>query len=269
MVKVVVGVYSVDVKKSKLGQHFLNSESALKKIVGAARLTKKDVILEIGPGKGALTKELLLKTKKVVAVEKDRKLIEFLKEKFESEIKEKKLILINEDALKTDSSKLKLKKYKVVANIPYYITGKLLRKILSEEKQPQLAVLLLQNEVAERISKDKKESLLSLSIKVYGEPSYIGTVSAKKFNPPPKVDSAILLIDNISRNFFKEINEEKFFELIREGFRSKRKKLINNLSKFGNKEKLERVFYKSGIKEGERAENISALKFKSILRNLD
>lgn len=253
----------------KLGQHFLKSQKALTKIISAAELTDKDVVLEIGPGKGVLTERLLKNAKKIIAVELDPNLIFYLKMKFEKEIEAKKLILIEGDIIKLNIETLHLKKYKVVANIPYYITGILLRKLLSSKVQPTKAVLLMQKEVAERIAVDKKESMLSLSIKAYGKPKYIGTVSAKNFTPPPRVDSAILLIENISRDFFKGINEERFFELLRGGFSSKRKMLINNLSEFGNKEKLEIALYKSGIDTGERAENVDINKWKTLLGNLN
>ena len=120
--------------------------------------------------------------------------------------------------------------YKLVGNIPYYITGALFKKFLTAEHQPSTLVFLIQKEVGERIARSKKESILSLSIKAYGTPKYIKTVPAGAFAPAPKVDSAILAVENISRkNFADAAHEAKFFELVKKGFSQKRKLLKNNL----------------------------------------
>ncbi len=227
--------------KKSLGQNFLTSQSAVSKIVDTADPRGDDIILEIGPGKGVLTKKLLFFAGKVVAVEKDDNLFEFLKEKFKKEIEANKLDLIHGDILDFDPNIFSFYKdlnHKLVANIPYNITGAILKKFLSAETQPELMVLMVQKEVAERIvAKDKKESILSLSVKIYGEPKYIQTVKAGSFSPAPKVDSAILLIENISRGGFVNgrhgvstlEREMRFFEILRAGFKSKRKKLVSNL----------------------------------------
>lgn len=226
--------------KKSLGQNWLKSESAIKEIVKAAEIKGGDLVLEIGPGRGALTKSLLAEGALVLAVEKDDRLISELEEKFIEEIKNKRLILVHEDILHLDFSKIfkthllaNLSTYKLVANIPYYITGQVIRKFLSEEQtQPSLMVLMLQKEVAKRIvASDKKESLLSISVKVYGEPKYIKTVPAGAFEPKPKIDSAILLVKNISRNYFASVSEAKFFEILKGGFAQKRKLLKGNLGK--------------------------------------
>lgn len=220
--------------KKALGQNFLKSIPALNKIIEAGEIKDTDIILEIGPGKGALTEKLLEHAGCVVAVEKDRELISFLEEKFKNEIKEKKLILINEDILKFSITnyELRIKDYKIIANIPYNITGAILKKFLTENKQPELMVLMVQNEVAKRIvARDNKQSILSISVKSYGIPKIEMKVPARYFSPAPKVDSAIISIKNISRKFFIEnkINEEKFWEIIHAGFAHKRKKLSSNL----------------------------------------
>ncbi len=194
------------IAKKSLGQNFLNSDGALDAIIKAGRVVKGDTVLEIGPGKGALTKRLLNAGANVIAVEKDDRLIPLLEELFSKEIKSKKLTLIHGDVLDLDvnSYLLSVTSYKLIANIPYYITGEIVRKFLSGNFQPSLMVVLVQKEVAERITtKDQKESILSISVKAYGEPKYIQTVKAGSFFPPPKVDSAILLIDNISKDKFK------------------------------------------------------------------
>jgi 16S rRNA (adenine1518-N6/adenine1519-N6)-dimethyltransferase len=222
--------------KKSLGQNFLKSEPALKKIIEAGEVSLNDIILEIGPGKGALTKKLLEKAGHVIAIEKDRNLVEFLKEKFEKEIKNKKLILVEDDCLKFNPKdyKLETKNYKLIANIPYNITGAILKKFLTEKNQPTMMVLMVQNEVAKRIlARDGKESILSISVKAYGTPKMEMKVPARYFSPAPKVDSAIISIKNISRDFFikNKIEEDKFWEIIRAGFAHKRKKLSSNLKK--------------------------------------
>src|SRR6185312_3875994 len=139
-----------------------------------------DVVLEIGPGRGVLTEKMLAQAKRVIAVEKDDELFVVLQEKFKKEIRNKELELVHADIL----DYLPEGNYKLIANIPYNITGAILEKFLSEEHQPSLAVLLVQKEVAQRIvARDDKESILSISVKVYGEPKYIDTVKAGSFNP--------------------------------------------------------------------------------------
>ena len=252
--------------KKSLGQNFLKSEIALRKIIEAGEIKPDDVILEIGPGKGALTEKLLgHPISKLIAVEKDRELFEFLKEKFKKEIAEKKLILINNDILKIDPLLIspfaggEKTSYKIIANIPYNITGAILKKFLTAKRQPELMVLLVQKEVAESIvARDKKESLLSISVKAYGEPKMIMKVEKRYFSPAPKVDSAIISITSISRKLFtnspleeypevlpqgevemhpprlsatpQEGNlEQRFWQIVKAGFAHKRKKLSSNL----------------------------------------
>jgi len=232
--------------KKSLGQNFLKSTLALKKIIEAGEIAENDIILEIGPGKGVLTAKLLSaqsvshnkadkeKIGYVVAIEKDRNLFEYLQIKFEKEIQEKKLKLLNEDILEFNASAYGLKPsaYKIIANIPYNITGAILKKFLTEKYQPELMVLMVQNEVAKRIvAQDKKESLLSISVKAYGTPKMIMKVPARYFSPAPKVDSAVISIKNISREFFTKnnLNEENFWEMVHAGFAHKRKKLSGNL----------------------------------------
>ena len=264
--------------KKSLGQNFLKSKSALKSIRDAADPNGLDIILEVGPGKGALTEVLLPFPAKIIAIEKDSRLIPLLKEKFAEAIATGKLDIIEQDILEFDPMALKgynleYFDYKIVANIPYYITGALLRKFLTTEYQPTLMVLLLQKEVAKRIvARDEKESLLSISVKVYGTPKYIETVKAKYFSPEPKVDSAILLIEHISKKFFTENNldEENFFELVRAGFAHKRKVLINNLKntfpKDENKD-IREIFNHVGISEKARAEDLNLEQWKSLAQH--
>jgi 16S rRNA (adenine1518-N6/adenine1519-N6)-dimethyltransferase len=225
----------------KLGQHFLTSPAIAKAVATAGKVAPGETVLEIGPGKGMLTRELLAMGARVVAVEKDPAMVAVLKRDFANEILRTDLQMIEGDAREfaLDAKRQTLKtSYKVIANIPYYITGELLRMFLTTEHQPTTIVFLVQKEVAERIARSKKESLLSLSVKVYGTPRYVRTVKAGSFSPPPSVDSAILAIDDISRkNFGTTIYgstlEERFFELLHAGFGQKRKTLVGNLKRAG------------------------------------
>lgn len=217
--------------KKSLGQNWLTNEAIAQLIVNTAELKASETVLEIGPGQGFLTKFLLETGAKVIAVEKDDRAISLLQEKFSPEISAGNFTLLHGDVLELKALMNLPKKYKLVANIPYYLTGQILRNFLSNEKQPELMVLMLQDEVAKRIvASDEKESLLSISVKAYGTPKYIKKVKAGNFSPAPKVDSAVLLISAISKNnFVTHAEEEKFFELVKRGFASKRKMLRNHL----------------------------------------
>ena len=220
--------------KKSLGQNFLKSNLALKKIVEAGEIKESDIILEIGPGKGALTEELLKTGVKVFAVEKDTQLFGFLQDKFALQINSGSLVLVHEDILEFQASAYGLKPsaYKIIANIPYNITGAILKKFLTEQNQPERMILMVQHEVAKRIvANDKKESILSISVKAYGEPKMIMKVPARYFSPAPKVDSAVIAIKHISREKFSknDVNEDKFWEIVKTGFAHKRKQLSGNL----------------------------------------
>jgi len=278
--------------KKSLGQNFLKSEKIAEEIVSAGEVGSDDIILEVGPGKGILTEKLLEKAKKVIAVEKDEQLAEFLKEKFKNN---PKLEIIRGDILKFSPMSrrdLDIGRYKIIANIPYYITSHLLRTFLESDYQPSLMVLMVQKEVAERIVGAKrkakrnfsrftlprsgvgsdasqnfvlpssKESLLSISVKTYGRPEIIRKVSAGYFFPAPKVDSAVIKISGISKNFFQDIGEKKFFETVKKGFSQKRKMLINNLK--AQKDD----FTACNIDEKARAENLSLEQWKCLTVNV-
>ena len=245
--------------KKSLGQNFLKSKRIVGNIARAGQLNERDAVLEVGPGKGILTEALLNAVLKVTAVEKDDRLFEMLKEKFAPELKKGKLELIHGDILELDIKKLGLNagEYKLIANIPYYITGQIFRKFLSSENYPSMIVLLVQKEVAGRIiARDGKESLLSLSVKAYGRPIYVKTIEAEYFSPKPKVDSAILKIEDISKKKFGDLSEENFFKILKAGFAFKRKYLIRNLEKVPEKKNLQKIFDECGISTKARAENL-------------
>jgi len=242
--------------RRSLGQNFLHNLDVVQDIIHTGVIKKDEAVLEIGPGTGVLTRALLSVRAKVTAIEKDVRLITELEQKFAKEIADNKLTLIQGDVLdfdilslfspSTGSGRLT---YKLIANIPYYITGEILRKFLTAEHQPSRMVLLVQKEVAERIT-DTRESILSLSVKAYGTPSIVRYVSRNDFVPVPDVDSAVILIENISREFFQGIGspsgdpisklgcEQRFFDLIKKGFAHKRKKLSSNLALGGFTSKL-------------------------------
>ena len=224
--------------KKSFGQNFLTSTAARAAIVSAGHIQTGESILEIGPGKGFLTEALLLAGAQVTAVELDLELVSFLKEKFNTE-SFKQIQILHADILKYDISALP-DKYKLIANIPYYITGAIIERFLSATHKPSLMVVLVQREVAERIvARDSKESILSIAVKVYGEPQIVTRVSAGSFYPKPKVDSAVLSIANINNDFFDSFTdpgraELLFFKVLKGGFQYKRKYLISNLIKILN-----------------------------------
>lgn len=213
--------------KKSMGQNFLIDENIVRKIVKAANIKKSDVIVEIGPGTGILTKELALCAKKVVAIEKDEKLA-------------KKLDIKNVEVI-TGDALVKIHDikgpYKVVANIPYYITSFLIRTLLELENKPKDIILLIQKEVAKRIC-SKENNLLSLSVKYYAKAEIIDYVSKNCFFPKPKVDSAIIKITPNKRE-----KNDSLFKLIKKGFSHPRKTLINNLKQ----EKIQEFLINRGL----------------------
>jgi len=261
--------------KKSLGQNFLKSKEAVREIVSAADIQPSDTILEIGPGKGVLTEALLAKLSdggRLIAIEKDDRMIPLLRETFAGSLAAGTLILIHGDILEMTAEKLTEcglheGHYKIIANIPYYITGQLLRMFLESSFQPSKMVLMLQKEVAQRIvARDGKESILSISVKAYGTPKYIAKVPAKYFSPEPAVDSAILLIDNISKQFFSKNNlsETTFFETVKRGFSHKRKILASNLGI--PTEERSKTLAAVGLEEKVRAEEISVEQWATLTK---
>lgn len=219
--------------KKSLGQNFLMHARIAERIAKAAGVSNESVVFEIGPGTGMLTRELLRLAGKVVALEADPELFEKLQHDFADDIHSGRLELLFGDVRAFDPAMLPAG-YTIVANIPYYITGEIIRMFLETQNQPQSMTLLVQKEVAERIARSKKESILSLSVKAYGVPKYEFTVPRGAFVPAPKVDSAVLTIANISRkNFTHSVEEKKFFTLLHAGFAHKRKFVRSNLTEAG------------------------------------
>jgi 16S rRNA (adenine1518-N6/adenine1519-N6)-dimethyltransferase len=261
--------------KKSLGQHFLTSAVVPKWMCDAASVTTGDIVLEIGPGTGVLTKELLLRGAKVIALEADNRAIEVLQETFPQQIHEESLEIHHCDVRDLDLSTIdgiKDHEFKVVSNIPYYLSGMLFRIFLESSIQPTLLVYLVQKEVAKRItteiSKGEKESLLSLSVKAYGTPLYVKTVSRGHFSPAPNVDSAIILVKEINRENFKTLNPDLFFELLHIGFGQKRKQLLGNLSKFYDRTTLTNIFSTLYVPVSTRAEDLSLKKWLTLVSEI-
>lgn len=252
---------------ARLGQHFLTSKGAAVKLSQAAGVAQGVHVVEVGPGKGFLTRELLALGGHVIAIEKDEVLATALPELMNS----LNLEVIMGDVRDFDPAThgLRAGEYVVAANIPYYITGEIIRQFLTAVAQPRTMALLIQKEVAERIvARDRKESILSLSVKTYGTPKIVAKVSRGNFSPPPSVDSAILAIDDISRNFFRDLEENKFFYAVHAGFASKRKFLANNLAVLFDKEKVRNAFAQLNISEKIRAEDVAVEKWRKLAEML-
>jgi 16S rRNA (adenine1518-N6/adenine1519-N6)-dimethyltransferase len=235
--------------KKSLGQNFLMHVRIAERIALTSGVTSDTTVFEIGPGTGMLTRELLKKAKKVIAVEADKELFDTLQIEFENEIALERLQLIHGDIRAFDLSTLP-QGYVLVANIPYYLTGEIFRMFLSALNQPISMTLLIQKEVAVRIARAKKDSILSLSVKAYGTPKLEFSVPRGAFRPAPNVDSAVLTVKNISRNNFATSGqEERFFALIHAGFAHKRKFVRKNLADAG--------FPFEDVPEKARAEDVS------------
>jgi 16S rRNA (adenine1518-N6/adenine1519-N6)-dimethyltransferase len=234
----------------------------------AGRVAPGDIVFEIGPGSGVLTKEILARGAKGIALEADQRAVEILEEQYKDEIASGDFILHHGDARQLNLSELGLKngQYKAVSNIPYYLSGHLFRNLLESDCQPSDLVFLVQKEVAERIARDPKESLLSLSVKVFGEPQYIKTVGKGHFTPPPAIDSAIILISNISKQNFKDLDSQLFFDLIHLGFGARRKQLLGNLSKHYDRVTLTNIFSTLELPLDIRAEDLSLEKWLTLAK---
>ncbi len=255
--------------KRSLGQNFLTSSDVVKDIIRASDIKDSDTVLEIGPGKGKLTHALLKTDVDVVAVEKDDELYKGLTERFEQEIVSGQFTLIHGDILELPISTLVADDYKVVANIPYNITGAIIKRFLESETPPNSMILMVQKEVGERvILKDGKHSILSVSVHVFGTPKIERNVSRNLFSPVPNVDSVVLSIKDISHKNFEGRNIEQFFELVKLGFAHKRKQLKGNLSDVFDKAQLSKAIERIGVPETVRAEDLSVEQWLSLYDNL-
>ncbi|MGB4076484.1 MAG: 16S rRNA (adenine(1518)-N(6)/adenine(1519)-N(6))-dimethyltransferase RsmA [Minisyncoccia bacterium] len=256
--------HGVRAKKS-LGQNFLMHARIAERIADVAQIPETGTVLEIGPGTGKLTKPLLVRAARVIAVEADAELLSRLEVTFAKEVVEGRCKLIHGDIRTFDLAHLQ-GPYQLVANIPYYLTGEILRQFLSAKKKPTSMTLLVQKEVAERIARSKKESLLSLSVKIYGTPKYEFSVPRGAFTPAPNVDSAVLSIQNIRNDVFSSPEQEAFFfDVLHAGFAHKRKRLAGNLSVFGTRDEVREALISAGIAENARAEDVPLASWRELV----
>ena len=231
-VKRLLGRYGLRPRKS-LGQHFLVDESALRRIADAADLQKEETVIEVGPGLGVLTRELLQRVRRVIAVEKDERMAGLLRKELSSQAQ---LTVVAADVLSVRPDDLLanaggLSEYKVVANLPYYVAAPILRHFLEAKAQPRLLVALLQKEVAQGVAAGPgKMTMLSVAMQLYATPRLMGLVRAGSFYPPPKVDSAIVRLD-VRPAPAVATDPGRFFDVVRAGFSAPRKQIANSLSK--------------------------------------
>ena len=239
-----------------LGQHFLIDNDSLNSIVEAANIHENERVVEVGPGMGILTKELCKRAKEVVAIELDRSMIAIVKTTC---IKYKNLQVDNADILKYNTDGLG--EYKVVANLPYYITSAVIKLFLESYNKPEEIVVLIQREVAERIcAKPSRMSILAVSVQFYGNPSITGIVPRTAFFPAPKVDSAILKIKVYKKPLF-DVDSRLFFRIVKAGFHEKRKQLVNSLSGGLTLDRgvIEEMLNLANIKPQTRAEGLAMI----------
>lgn len=251
--------------KKSLGQHWLHDRDTLAYIAECADIGPDDTVLEIGPGLGTLTSELLRRAKKVIAVEFDPDLARKLPGQFPG----KNLEVIHHDILTFDLSSLPAG-YKVVANVPYYITSKIVQLLMTAENRPSQVALLVQKEVAERLAAEAGDmSILAISAQVFAEVELGDVVPAKLFTPPPKVDSAVVILRTYEEPRVQVNDERDFFRLVKAGFSAKRKKLRSSLSGgLGvSKERVETVLLEIGISPDVRAEDLSIEQWSSLLKS--
>ncbi len=267
--------------KKTLGQHFLKSDKAIREIVQAGNVTSADIVLEIGPGEGVLTEALLQTGATVFAVEMDDRCIPVLTERFSPYIAQKKFILLHGDvrdgnllSLLFSPSHIGGTPYKLIANIPYYITGLLFRMFLETQppvQQPTCMVYLIQKEVAEElVGRKGKLGNLSLAALLYGTPKLISKVPKGAFLPPPKVDSAIIAITNISKQHVQGFTETEYFAVVHAGLAKKRKQLFGNLREHFRipQEHLESIFTELNIEKSIRGEDLPFPSWISLVQAL-
>ncbi len=241
--------------KKSLGQHWLKDRDVLAKIADDAQITADDTVLEIGPGLGTLTSELLRRAKKVVAVELDQELAAKLPGQFPGT----SLEVVNQDILSFDLTKLP-KQYVVVANVPYYITSKIIQLLTTSMNKPRTIVLLIQKEVAERLAAEPGDmSILAVSAQIYADVELSDVVPAAYFTPPPKVDSQVVILKTRPKPIVAPHEEKLFFRVVKAGFSAKRKKLRSSISSglHISKPEAETLLIEAGINPDDRAEQLS------------
>lgn len=258
--------YNFKFSKS-LGQNFLIDDSVLEDIVNGAEVNGEDFVIEIGPGVGTLTAQLLMKAKKVTSIELDNDLIPILKEELGEH---ENFSLIHNDALKVDFNEVigDEKSVKLVANLPYYVTTPIIVKLLKDEYNFKSLTIMIQKEVAERINAEpncKEYGSLSVLVQYYCDTKIVRRVAPSSFIPRPKVESIVIRLDRLSEPRVKAKDEKLMFELVRAGFNMRRKTLWNAAKTFNlSKEDLEKAFENSGVDQKRRAETLSLQEFANL-----
>ena len=265
--KTILQQYGLEPKKS-LGQNFLFEDQVLAKIVAAASVTATDYVLEIGPGLGHLTQHLLDAAASVTAVELDQRYLPILDDRLGHS---PNLRLIHGDILAQNLAQLFPQSgYKVVANVPYYITGAILRHLLSSPSKPSLLVMTVQKEVARRLTAPPGDlSLLAVSVRFYGQPHFVSTIRAGAFWPRPDVDSAIIRLDLYPEPLLPLDEEEPFFRVVKAGFSQKRKQVKNNLSQLGvDGERIAAALAQAHLDGQRRAETLTLPEWVALYQQL-
>lgn len=253
----------------KLGQYFLTHKVKIRKIVDALELKDGDVVVEVGPGRGALTRELGIMNYelRIMAVEKDV----LLAEKLESEVKnyENSIEIISGDILKVlpsiiHDSSFKIREYKLVGNIPFYLTGRLLRVVGELEYKPSVVVFVVQKEVGERMcAKPPKMNLLAASVQLWANAQIVGNISRKRFRPQPEVDTVIIRLTPNALNYADGYAELRgiYYKMIKALFKQPRKTILNNLLTYEvdrlNRERVVRILRAAGVDPNDRPQNLS------------
>jgi len=267
--KMLLNQYGLKAKK-KFGQNFLINNEIITEIIEKSEITPDDVVLEIGPGLGTLTKELLKNAKKVIAVELDEDMCEILRSRFNDD----RLEIVNEDILKVDLSKY-TKEYgsiKVVANLPYYITTPIIMKLLESGYDISSITVMVQKEVGERIcstSSDRENSSITISVNYYARPRIIIDVPKENFLPSPEVDSCVIKLDVLKNPPVEIKNKVIFFKVVKWAFSQRRKTILNSLSSGEySKEKMMEVLESLNIDPRLRAENLDIQDYANIANKL-
>ena len=273
--KFIMNKYNIKADK-RLGQNFLVEDEAVNNIIESSQITEKDLIIEIGPGLGTLTKELLEKAKKVICIELDTRMITILKERFALY---KNFEIIHEDVLKVDLKNLietekqkdnEIKKVKIVANLPYYITTPIIMKLLEEKLDLETITVMVQKEVADRLTAipgTKKAGAITYSVFYYAEAEEILEVKPESFIPAPEVTSEVIQFKIRKEPPIKLKDEKAMFKIIKNAFTQRRKTLLNSLVNtkiFTNKEQAAEIFKNLNIKENIRPEELSLEEFAKI-----
>ncbi len=248
--------------KKSLGQHWLRDKASLQSMCTAADIQADDTVVEIGPGLGTLTKVLVGKAGQVVAIELDEKLARELPDRVPAD----NLQVVVHDILQFDFNSLPAG-YKIVANIPYYLTGKLLRVISEAANPAATAVLLVQKEVAERVAASPGAmSIVSTTTQYYWHVSLGRVVTAELFTPPPKVDSQILILERRGIPLFENVDDKRFFQLVKAGFAQPRKTLLNNLGSGLHLDRAQAITLcqGAGIDTGRRAQTLSLEEWRAL-----